>query len=51
MGNKKVLIISPASVFSRYLRARNGMLSLVGVFTDDRNSGKNKYDFSKLRKL
>ena len=80
MGNKKVLMIPPVSVFSRYVRARDGMLriavytersfpleffqkrfanilrlminwSLVGVYTDDYNSGKNKNDFRKLLKL
>lgn len=80
MGNKKVLMIPPVSVFSRYIRARDGMLriavyterlfpfdafqmrfsdilrlrknwSLVGVYTDNCNSGKNKNDFRKLLKL
>lgn len=80
MGNKKILMIPPMSVFSRYVRARDGMLriavyterlfpfdavqkrfsdilrlrknwSLVGFYTDDCNSGKNKNDFRKLLKL
>ena len=80
MGNKKVLMIPPASVFSRYVRARDGMLrmavyderlfqnyalqmhyynilrlvkewQLVGVYTDDSSSDKNKNDFRKLLKL
>ncbi len=29
MGNKKVLMIPPASVFSRYVRARDGMLRMA----------------------
>lgn len=33
MGNKKVLVIPPASTFSRYVRARDGMLRLA-VYTD-----------------
>lgn len=80
MRNKKVLVIPPASTFSRYVRARDGMLrlavytegllpldtvqmcfanilrlmnnwSLVGIYFDDCNSGKNKNDFKKLLKL
>lgn len=33
MGNKKVLVIPPASTFSRYVRARDGMLRLA-VYTE-----------------
>ena len=33
MGNKKVIVIPPASTFSRYIRARDGMLRLA-VYTD-----------------
>lgn len=80
MGNKKVLVIPPASTFSRYVRARDGMLRIavyterlwnldsvqmrfvnilkrmknsrvVGVYTDDCNSGKNKNGFRKLLKF
>lgn len=39
MGNKKVFMIPPVSVFSRYARARGGMLRIAvcteGVSTDD----------------
>lgn len=80
MENKKVLMIPPVSVFSRYVRVKDGMLrvavytersfpldafqkrfanmlrlminwKLVGVYTDDSNSGKNKNDFKKLLRL
>ena len=80
MGDKKVLVIPLASVFSRYVRARDGLLrmaiyderlfpndalqmryynilrlkkewQLVGVYTDDSSSYKNKNDFRKLLKL
>ena len=80
MGNKTVLIIPSSSVFSRYVRARDGLLrmavyaerlfpneavqmryynilrlrkewQLVGVYTDDSSSEKNKNNFRKLLKL